>query len=250
MGTGSGLKQRIKRNMTGLIASMAAVAALALTASMTLGGFTATVANSTSSFSSATVQLEEGNGTTTCYSTGSGSGGAVGSTNTNSSCAINVIGTATTDQVPGGTALTSTITLTDVGNHTPTVANLVVGSCTAGNASDNNSYEGTDTSGFCGKVDITINNNTSTHCIYPYSATQSCTALGGLSNSYTLATLAGDTFVQGAGTPSGSSQYGLSLPASGGGTAVYVITTQLDSSATNADQGLAATIPFTWSISQ
>ena len=33
-----------------------------------------------------------------------------------------------------------------------------------------------------------------------------------------------------------------------GASASYVITVQLDSSATNADQGLTATIPLTWSI--
>jgi hypothetical protein len=34
------------------------------------------------------------------------------------------------------------------------------------------------------------------------------------------------------------------------GTATYVIAAQLDTSATNADQGLTATVPFTWSINQ
>ena len=34
------------------------------------------------------------------------------------------------------------------------------------------------------------------------------------------------------------------------GTATYVVTVQLDAAATNADQGLTATVPFTWSISQ
>ena len=35
-----------------------------------------------------------------------------------------------------------------------------------------------------------------------------------------------------------------------GGSATYVITVQLDATATNADQGLTATIPLTWSITQ
>jgi hypothetical protein len=36
-----------------------------------------------------------------------------------------------------------------------------------------------------------------------------------------------------------------------GGVATYTITVQLDSTAaTNADQGLTATLPFTWAISQ
>ena len=77
---------RITSNKRGLIASLAAVAALGLTSTYTLGGFSATVANSSSTFSSATIQLEEGNGTTTCYSTGTGSGGSVNAANTNSTC--------------------------------------------------------------------------------------------------------------------------------------------------------------------
>jgi len=220
----------------GFIASIAAVSALGLTAAFTLGGFSAGISNSSSTFSSATVQLEEGNGTTTCYSTGTGSGGTVTSSNTDSCTGINVL-TGTLDQVPGGGALTTTITLTNVGNHTPSTASLVVGSCTAGNASDNNGYEGSDTSGFCGEVDVTIANTTASPpdaCVYP---TQSA-ACPSLSSSYTLAGLAGNTY----SAP-------LSLPA-GGTSATYVIKAQLDASATNADQGLTATVPFTWSISQ
>jgi hypothetical protein len=35
-----------------------------------------------------------------------------------------------------------------------------------------------------------------------------------------------------------------------GASATYVITVQLDGGATNGDQGLTATIPLTWSITQ
>lgn len=215
-------------------------ATLGVTATFTLGGFSAGVgSNSASNFSSATVQLEEGNGSTTCFSTGTGSGGSVGSSNSNTSCAVNDL-TGSLDQVPGGTALTSTITLTDVGNHTPSTASLTVGSCTVSSASDNGTYEGSDTSGFCGKVDVTIANTTSSAtdpCVYPTSTS----ACPGLSSTYTLTTLAA------AGSFSSTP---LSIPAASGGTATYVISVQLDASATNADQGLEATLPFTWSISQ
>ncbi len=51
---------RVTANKPGLIASLAAVAALALTSTYTLGGFSATIADSSSSFSSATIQLKEG----------------------------------------------------------------------------------------------------------------------------------------------------------------------------------------------
>jgi hypothetical protein len=54
-----------------------------------------------------------------------------------------------------------------------------------------------------------------------------------------LATLASQTL----------SSPGLSNLAAGA-TSTYVITVQLDSSATNADQGLTATLLLTWGLSQ
>ena len=64
------LRHRIGRQKRALVAATLAAAALAMTASSTLGGFSAGINNSTSNFSSATIQLEESNGSTTCYSTG------------------------------------------------------------------------------------------------------------------------------------------------------------------------------------
>ncbi len=228
---------RILANKRGLIASLSAVAALATTSAFTIGGFSATVGNSTSTFSSATIQLEEGNGVTTCYSTGTGTGGSVNAANTNSTCGINVL-TGTLDQVPGGTALTSTITLTNVGKVAASVASLVTGTCSAAAASDNAGYTGSDTAGFCGKVDVTVANTTAgatDKCVFP---TQSavCPAL---SNTNTLATLASQSFGT---TPM--------TALAAGASSTYVVSVQLDTSATNADQGLTATLPFTWSISQ
>jgi hypothetical protein len=230
--------RRLGSHKRGLVASFGAVAALGLTSAYTLGGFSATVANPSSTFSSATIQLEEGSGSTTCFSTGTGSGGTVTAANTNSTCGINVL-TGTLDQVPGATALSSTITLTNVGNKAASVASLVTGTCGAAAASDNGGYTGSDNSGFCGKVDVTIANTTSGagyKCVYPVEPAG--TACPSLSSSATLATLAGQTFT----TPMSSLTAGAS--------ATYVVSVQLDPSATNADQGLTATMPFTWSISQ
>jgi len=228
---------RIGSNKLALVASLAAVAALALTTSLTLGGFSAGISNSTSTFSSATIQLEEGNGGTTCYSTGSGSGGSVTAANTNTTCTINAL-IGTLDQVPGGTALTTTLTFTNAGNHNATVASLVTGACTQATASDANAYIGADAS-FCNKVDVTVANTTTgatDKCVYPSQAA-ACPAL---SNTYNLSTLASTTF----------NAVPLTVLAAGA-SATYVVTDQLDSGvATNADQGLTATLPFTWSISQ
>lgn len=229
---------RVKRfDKAGIVVSLLATVALAATATFTLGGFSATIANSTSSFSSATIQLEEGNGSVTCYSTGTGSGGSVSVSNSNTGCTINdLVGTA--DQVPGGTALTTTLTFTNVGNHSAAVASLATSSCVVAAASDNAGYTGSDNPGFCGKVDVTIANTTlgaTDKCVYPTQAA-ACPAL---SSSNTLAGLASSTF---GAVPLSTLAAGTS--------ATYVVTAELDASATNADQGLTATVPFTWSISQ
>ncbi len=229
--------ERIRNNKRGLIASLAAVVALATTATYTLGGFSAGITNTSSSFSSATVQLEESNGTTTCFSTGTGAGGSVTASNTNSTCSINAL-VGTPDQVPAGTPLTTTLTFTNAGNRSATVASMVTGACAAAAAADNGGYTGSDTAGFCGKVDVTVADTTAgatDKCVFP-TQVAACPAL---STTSTLAGLAGSTFN--------------AVPLTtlnAGATATYVVSVQLDGSATNADQGLAATVPFTWSISQ
>ena len=158
-----------RAGLVGLGVSLAAVAALATTTAFTLGGFSAAISNSTSTFSSATIQLEESNGVTTCYSTGTGAGGSVTVANSNSTCTINAL-VGTLDQVPTGTALTTTLTFTNAGNHAATVASMVTSACGVTNASDDVGYAGSDTAGFCGRVDVTVSNTTAgatDKCVYP-----------------------------------------------------------------------------------
>ena len=231
------LTRQVLADRRGLAAAVVAVVALGVTAGVTLGGFSAAVGNPENSFGSGTIQLEEGVGATSCFSTGSGSGGTVTAANAGTCTGIDDLGAAL-DQVPGGTPVSTTVTLTNVGNTATTGASLVTSACSAAAASDDNSYVGSDTSGFCGKVDVTVANTTSgatDACVYP---TQSgpCPAL---SSASTLAGLANTTF----GTVPMSAL-------AAGASATYVITVQLDASATNADQGLAATMPLTWSITQ
>ncbi len=224
-------------DVKGLVAAIAAVVVLGAAAATTLGGFSATVANPTNSFSSGTIQLEEGVGSTTCFSTGSGSGGSVTASNASTCSSIDDLG-GSIDQVPDGPPVATTVTVTNAGNDGTTVASLVPSACTAGAASDDGGYVGADTSGFCGKVDVTIANTTSgatDQCVYPTQVAQ-CPAP---SSADTLAGLASQSFTTDPMSPLAA-----------GASATYVITVQLDGSATNADQGLTATIPLTWSISQ
>jgi hypothetical protein len=227
----------IRDDIKGLAVALGAVALLGLTAATTLGGFSATVANTTNQFSSGTVQLKEGVGSTTCFSTGTGSGGIVTAANAGACSSIDDLGAAE-DQVPGGPPVSTTVTVTNVGNVSTTTASLVASACSAAAAADDGGYVGADSAGFCGKVDVTLANTTSgatDRCVYP-TQVATCPAP---SSAGTLANLASQTFT----TPA------LSALAPGG-SATYVITVQLDGGATNADQGLTATIPLTWSITQ
>jgi hypothetical protein len=227
----------LRDDVKGLLVALVAVALLGVAAATTLGGFSASVANPANRFSSGTIQLKEGVGSTTCFSTGTGGGGSVSAANAGSCSSIDDLGAAT-DQVPGGAPVGTTVTVSNVGNDGTTTASLVAAVCSAGAASDDGGYVGADTAGFCGKVDVTIANTTSgatDQCVYP-TQVGSCPAP---SSADTLASLSSQT---------------LSTPAlsalAAGATATYLITVQLDATATNADQGLTASIPLTWSITQ
>jgi hypothetical protein len=88
-------------------------------------------------------------------------------------------------------------------------------------------------------VDVTIANTTygaADKCVFPIVTPAACSAP---SSSGTLASLASATLTN----------PGLSTLAAGAST-TYVVTVQLEATATNADQGLTATVPLTWVISQ
>src|ERR1017187_9460361 len=104
----------IKKLLTdwkGLAAAGVAVVALGSTTALTLGGFSAGVTNPTNTFSSGTIQLEEGIAATTCFSTGTGTGGSVTAANSGTCSTLNDLGAALS-QVPAGTAVSTTVTLT------------------------------------------------------------------------------------------------------------------------------------------
>ncbi len=230
----------ISRKMTGgfagLVAALAAVLALTSTASVSFAGFSAQIVNSNNTFSAGTMQLQETSGAINCYSTGSGSGGTVG-TNSATCATINKL-VGTLDQVPAGSPLTTTITMKNNGTIAATLESLGFGSCTAAAASDANAYVGSDTAGFCGKVDFSV--GISGKCLYPANAAASCpatpTSSGTLSGAATLGSITQ------ASTP------GMTVLAAGA-TQAYTFTVMLDSSATNADQGLAASMQMTWNQS-
>ena len=229
---------RAARGVIGVLAAGAAASAalLAAVAPWSLGGFNATVTNNAGAPGSGTLLLQEGVGSTVCISTGSGTSSSSSiSTNDNSTCPISLF--ASTDLAPGSVPAAATVTLTNPGSLNASSLTLTPGACVAG---DNtlpgglvNTYFGTDTSGFCGKVDVAVENDTGStpNCVFPSVTTSACPAP---SSSGTLANLASATLP------------GLGSHAS----AIYKITVELDPTATNADQGLQATVPLTWTLNQ
>jgi hypothetical protein len=215
----------------GFAVTACSVVALGVTGS--LQGFSASITNSTGSYGAGTLLLSESQGGNTCISTGANttSSNTVSSADSNTSCtSINLLGSQSAAD-PGITASTTTVAVQNIGTIAASGLTLTPGGCSAAANSVTSPYAGSDTSGFCGKVDVTIYNGTK--CVYP-SQTGACPAL---SNTYTLATL-------------GTSALSLSNSVAAGATTNYTFTLGLDSTATNADQGLSATDSFAWNLVQ
>ena len=235
------MSENIMRNrrLGALVAGALGVVALSLTAATTLGGFTAAVSASGSGLSP-TIVLALDNGSVWCDSTGAngtspvgvGTGGSTATNNSACTAALDVFGASSI--VPGGTATTQTISVKNLGNLNGNGLTLTPGACAAVARTDTNGYNGGGTATFCGKINITIQEGAN-KCLFPAQAS-ACPALSNTSNLGNLGTS------------------GLTLNSTGalaaGATDTLTVKTQLDASATNAHQGLKATVPFTWSISQ
>lgn len=232
------MRRHYRKTLSVLLAVGSAVGiAVSLTAA--LGGFNAAITNPTNTFSSGTIFLKEVAAATTCFSTASGN---VISTNANPNCTANLFNDTVGNNAPGGTALSSTVVLTNLGTINAATFTLTPGAtCTAVANLATAPYSGTDTAGFCGKVDTTIAQGigASAVCIFggtTVPVTGGCTAPSSANG--TLSTFAGHASISlGA------------LPAAGSTT--LTITTQLDNAtASNADQGLTATVPASFLLSQ
>jgi hypothetical protein len=231
------MESREGSRRTGLIAALLGVAVLGLTAATTLGvtTFSAQVGG-TGTFQSGTLLLSKTNGAGTCLSS-SNSAGSI-TTNINAACAGSDLGVGTTN-VPQVNQ-TSTVTLTNQGSiNSASGLTLTAGACAAvgapyGASVLNPLSSGSDTAGFCGKVDVTIYSTTAAKCLYP-AAAGACPAP---SSANTLVTLAA------------ASPFTLATSLASGASVGLTVTTQLDASATNADQGLAANATMTYILGQ
>jgi hypothetical protein len=235
------MSENIMRNrrLGALAAGALGVVALSLTAVTTLGGFSAGI-SANGVVPSGTLVIALDNGSVWCDSTGAngtspvgvGSGGSTATNSGACTAALDVFGGS--NVVPGGTVTTQTISVKNLGNIGGTGLTLTPGACAAVARTDTNGYNGGGTATFCGKVNITIQEGAN-KCLFPAQAS-ACPALASTSNLGNLGTS------------------GLTLNATGalaaGASDTITVKTQLDASATNAHQGLKATVPFTWSISQ
>jgi len=238
-------EHRERRRKGGFVVALLGVAALGLTAVTTLAGFSASITNPTNTFSSGTLLLSElpSGKTTPCLSSPNAANGIT--TNVNSNCAYdNFSGSTTPGAEPGGTPVSTTVVFTNTGSLASVGGlSVLAGTCTVtGNppgSGANAASTGSDTTGFCGKVDVQIENDTvasSPSCLYGGTSGSACPTT--MSNTYTLASLAtAGSQVLKANFAAGTSQ-------------TLKITVGLDTSASNADQGLTATVPLTWSLAQ
>lgn len=195
-----------------LVGGVAGTAALTYSISGTTSGFTASIQNDTNTAASGTLLMQEQNvgATVTCLST-TGTGSVIG-TNTATCSTINKFGGSTT-MVPG-TAVVTTATIRNTGTVSAATFTLTPGAtCTQ---SANGSVNGTATD-LCAKMQILIQQGTTT-------------VFTG-----TLATLASHAaFSLGSLAPSTSSSF------------TYTVT--LDATAGNTYQGLAASLPLTYTF--
>jgi hypothetical protein len=228
------------RSRLALGAGVLGAAVLALSTTASLGGFTASITNTGDKAQSGSLLMQEqvtptGGTTTTCLSTGTG---AAIATNANAACAANKFG-ALTNAAPGGSSF-STVVVTNQGSLPANTFTMGVGACTATPTAPTGATAtnvGSDTAGFCSKVDVTIEDDTgAAACVYPAGA-GACPALA---TAYNLTTL---TAFAPVGTP-----LALTVPLAAGAARTYKVTVGLDGTAANADQAMAATEPITFTF--
>ena len=208
-----------------LVAGVAGAIVLSLSMTNTLSAFTATIVNSNNTAASGTVILQEVNtatGGSTCTSTdttGTGNASNTISNNSYSCSTINKYGGSTT-MVPSnaaGTTNVSTVNLTfkNTGTATASTFTLTPGACTV---TANGTLNGTDTAGFCSHLIVTI-------------------------------TVGGTVVVNKVAASTLASSSAITLTVPNGATAVpAIVSVYLDNASTNADQGLAASQPLTWTL--
>lgn len=196
-----------------LVAGIAAAVMLSLSLTGTLSGFAASITNSSNTAASGTLVMQEQNaaGSVTCAST---DGGSV-STNAATCSTINKFGGSTT-MTPGNTVSTS-ITIKNTGTAAASSFTLTPGAKCTQSANGSTNGSATDV---CAKLNLKVTSGATT--VY-------------------TGTLAGFA---------GSAASTMTMPAAplAGATVPFTFAVTLDSSADNTYQGVAASVPMTWTF--
>lgn len=216
--------RRRRRLIPVALVGLAAVAFGAFAMSPALSGFTASISNNANSVGSGTLLMTEAQGATTCLSSAAGT---VTTANAGTCSTINKLNGSTI--ITPGNPVTSTVTIKNNGTAAASTFTLTpLGCVTAANGTVN----GSDTTGFCGKVDLTISDTTNTTCVYPVAAVACATTPTSAGNLSSL----------------GTTVLTLATPLAAGATRSYTFTVMLDNTATNADQGLLASETLNWAF--
>ncbi|NRD08975.1 hypothetical protein [Rathayibacter agropyri] len=208
-------RKRVRFAVLPLATSISAAALLAVSMSGTLSGFVAGLSNVGNAAASGSLVMEEkttGSKPVTCVST---DGGSI-SSNTASCSTINEFGGSTT-MVPGQTVSTA-VTLTNVGTAAARTFTLAPGATCEQSANAAAVGSGTATD-FCSKLKVVISSGSST------------------------------VFTGTAANLAGSAVKTLNTaPITPGTSTPFTIAVTLDQSASNAYQGLSASVPLTWTF--
>lgn len=207
-----------------LIAGVAATGALALATTGTLSAFTASITNTVNSTATGSLIMQEtgpgGAGTVTCTSTDAGAGNTGNTINANTAtCAtINKYG-GSTALVPGATAPTTTVTLTNTGSVAAKTFTVAYGACTNGTG-PNGTVGGS--AKLCDLLNVAVTTGTAPG-----------TALAGAS-----------------GTPTNLATKSVTIPGgvAPGASVVVNFTVSLPGTADNTLQNVSLSQPITWTF--
>lgn len=219
--TGGSARRRF--SPVALLAGVGAALVLALTTTGTLSAFTAQITNSTNTAASGSLVMQE-TGTTggtayTCTSTDTVPTTNTINTNAATCATINDYSGSTT-LIPGGTPVVTTVVLKNTGTVAATTFTVTPGACTQANGPS--TYLSGSATDFCSKLNVAITTGTAPG-----------TAISG--GSGTATALASKTIT-------------LAAPVAPGASVTFNFSVQLDTSAGNTYQNLAASQPLVWAF--
>ena len=222
---------RRRRTLSLVVAAFVGVAALALGTTGALSGFTAQIQNTTNTITSGSLSMQEDQLTSLTNTTVLNTCNSVPGSTTACST-INKFGGAAAAKP--GTTYPTVVRITNTGSTSANTFSLTPSACAQTHVGD----AGYDQS-FCGKVRITIEDDTTTPtCLVP--ATSSACTSGGDTDGMSLTTF--NTTYGGSGLP-------LTGPVAASAARTFTITAWVSVGASgNTDQGIQASQPLLWTF--